>query len=125
MKFYKVMVSSLFLAICLHASASEGRKAFREAKQLCAKEVGVSKPENGAKLSKEDKEKIKACLTAKGIARPERKYKGLRDENFKTAMKKCQESTGVKKPGNGQKRSDEDKAKVDACLVSKGILLKK
>lgn len=116
------MVSTLFLAICLQATAGEGRKAFKEAKQLCAKEVGVAKPENGTKLSKENREKIKACLTAKGIARPERRHKGLRDENFKTAMKGCKEAAGVKK---GQTRSADAKSKIDACLVSKGINLSK
>ncbi len=110
MKSLKIIVPGLFLAICLQAFADGDRAAFREAKQLCAKEVGVVKPADGSRLKREDREKIKACLTAKGIARPERKNKGPR---------------GEKGPKKGHKRSEEEKSKIDACLVSKGITLKK
>lgn len=42
-------------------------------------------------------------------------------EKFHQAMKECIQETGVQKPSREQRPSEADRAKIDACLESKGI----
>ena len=113
------------LAILLLSSfqlQARGNGEFREAMKTCAAETGVTRPERGQRPSDEDRAKIEACLAEKGISKPERPKM---DESVKAAFKECAASTGVTRPERGQRPSDEDRAKIDACLSEKGISLPK
>ncbi len=114
-KFKAWGLAFLVVATSLGIQAGNDRKAFREARKACFVETGVTKPEKGQKLGKEDRKKIKACLSSKGISRPKM------DEKTKAAFKECSASTGVKRPEKGQKPSKEDRAKMKACLEQKGV----
>lgn len=42
----------------------------REAMKACAEETGVERPASGQRPSDEDRQKIEACLSAKGLTKP-------------------------------------------------------
>ncbi len=114
-----ILSLSVFIALAGAASAqSQGREAFHAAMEACLAETGVAKPERGSPPSDEDRAKIDACLKSKGIEKPQ--HRGGNSE-FHSAMKACFTETGVTKPERGSRPSDEDRAKIDACLKSKGI----
>lgn len=48
-------------------------------------------------------------------------YAGEGREKMREAFDACLTESGVTRPERGERPSDEDKAKIDACLKSKGI----
>lgn len=60
-----------------------------------------------------------ALVPALSLARGGRS--AAEEEQFRAALEECITETGVTKPEDGQRPSDEDRAKVDSCLESKGF----
>ena len=112
------------MATSLQIYAQGDHEAFRAAMDACVAETGVTKPEPGTPPSEQDRAKIKDCLASKGISHPQ--GGGRRppmDEATKAAFDECTTSLGLTKPTRDQRPSEEDRAKIKACLEGKGITL--
>jgi hypothetical protein len=100
-----------------HGHSPEVKAAF----QACSSELGIKKAEGERpRLSKEQREKMGACLESKGVKRPPRGHWGHQRNPEKFAkMKQCLEDAGVKMPepasGERPKLDDATKAAMKAC----------
>lgn len=113
---------AVFIALAGVARAQDNnREAFHAAMEACFTETGVTKAERGTRPSDEDRAKIDACLSSKGIEKPQHRGPGGRNPELRAAMDACFSETGVTKPERGTRPTDEDRAKIEACLSSKGI----
>jgi hypothetical protein len=115
----RFILLAIFAGITFKANAQIDRSTFHAAMESCFAEIGVTRVE-GTRPSDEDRAKIDACLTAKGIEKPERGQRGGNDE-MRAAIKACADETGVQRPEKGQRPSVEDRQKIEACLSTKGI----
>lgn len=122
MKLSKAFLFLSVVGLSFHIYAREDREAFKKALDACVTETGVKRPENGSTPSDEDRSKMGACLSGKGFSRPEsvRPSESQR-EAFQAALKSCSIEIGVSKPEKGMRPSDEEMAKMEACLLTKGI----
>jgi len=110
-----------------HSAPNDGPPPqVRAALDACIKTTGAVAPVPGkaydqseGKKIEEGRKKIEACMTAKGFppppARPEEERK------IRALLDACVEETKVTRLKPGEKPSDEDRKKVDACLKNKGL----
>lgn len=117
-----LLLIPMIIAVFKVNAESVDRQAFHAAMESCFTETGVTKPAEGTRPSKEDRQKIKACLAAKGMSRPEGMRRGFgKSPEARAAFIACANENGIKKPEPGTKPSDEDRAKLRSCMEEKGF----
>lgn len=109
-----ILTVTLMLSGSFQTMAHDKGGAF----EACFAETGVTRPERGQRPSDEDRAKMDACLESKGLSREHRRE---RRQAFKSAMEACATETGVTRPEKGTKPSEDDRAKMKACLEGKEI----
>jgi hypothetical protein len=90
-----VMICGLLAAGIVHAREGHDpaqREAFRQALEACHAETGVVRPARGSHPNREDHEKMKACMSAKGLTMPDRSW---RREHRRPAAPQEQEEAGA------------------------------
>jgi len=118
----KAAVLSLVLGLSIHAKAEQNnREEFHKAMQACIAETGVTKPEKGSRPSDEDRQKVDTCLAGKGFNKEDRPRGPGRSPEHKAAFDECITELGLTRPQKGERPSEEDRAKLHACLQTKGV----
>lgn len=117
----QILTIMMMTSISLFAFGEDrNREERRAAFQACVTETGVTKPERGSRPNEEDRQKIKTCMEGKGFS----PWEGRGKKSAKRkAFKECAEENNLQRPESGVRPSNEDRAKMDACLASKGITM--
>jgi hypothetical protein len=90
------MICGLLAAGMVHAQQNADpaqREAVRQALEACHAETGVARPSRGTPPSREDHEKMKACMSAKGLTMPDRPPRG--DRHHRPRASQEQEGAGA------------------------------
>jgi uncharacterized membrane protein len=117
-QFLALVVITFFMS---NANAWTNKDEVKGAFKTCFHELGIEKYEKGKHVSKEEREKLHACLIQKGVSKETLTEMKEKRKAFREARKACAAETGVKKPEPGEKLSKDDRKKVRACLKDKGF----
>ena len=85
----------------------------------CHLENKIAKPVPGERPSAADRKKIDDCMTAKGFPPPPPRNGD--DPMIREQLDACVEETKVPRLRDGEHPTDADRAKVEACMRSKGF----
>lgn len=105
---FLVLVAVTFMMSNANAAWTD-KEEVRTAMKSCFQEQGIEKPGPGKKREKVDKEKLEACLVAKGISKETITEMKEKRKAFKVARKACKEE------------AQDDRKAIRECLKAKGF----